>query len=203
MEKLTIYLDCDDTILYSSEAVIRILNKRYGLSKTIDDLKDWGYRSIVPTITQEEIAEIYGSKEFWREACFNREFLKVYKRLRKQFNWVIVSRGTPENLAYKQKMLKRKMGGRTEFDCMLIVPGDKTNGSKGDIDMTGGIQIDDAMGCLEGTTAAIRILFRAKEGYWNRPTPDEDNLYVVHNWQEIGEMLAFFNEHREFVKREY
>ena len=54
-----------------------------------------------------------------------------------------------------------------------------------------------------GTTAAIRILLRAHEGYWNKTTPDEDNLYVVHNWAEIGEMLAFFNEHRELVKREY
>lgn len=201
-DKIIIYLDCDDTILYSSEAVIRILNKRYGTDKTIDDLKDWNYRSIVPQVTKQEILDIYESKEFWKEAKFNKEFLKIYKRLRKVFGWKIVSRGTKGNLIRKKKILKRKVG-RLEFEDLEIIHSDQSNLPKSHINMAGGIQIDDNMDCLKNSSAAIRILFQDRSFLWNQPEPHEDNLYVVHNWKELGEMLDFFNAHREFLERVY
>ena len=71
----TIYLDCDDTILYSSEMVIRILNQRYGENKTISDLTDWFYQSIVPGVSQQEILGIYDSEEFWNEVELKRSLL--------------------------------------------------------------------------------------------------------------------------------
>lgn len=201
-DRLTIYLDCDDTILYSSEAVIRILNKKYGTNKTIDDLKDWNYRSIVPQVTKQEILDIYESKEFWKEAEFNKDFLKTYKKLKKSFIWKIVSRGTKGNLAYKKKFLKRKIG-KLEFEDLEIVHSDQSNLPKSHIDMSGGIQIDDNMDCLKGSSAAIRVLFQDRSFIWNQPEPHEDNLYVVHSWKELNDLLVFFNEHREFVMRLY
>ena len=42
----TVYVDFDNTIVESNQRVIEILNERYGLSKTEDDLVDYGYKSI-------------------------------------------------------------------------------------------------------------------------------------------------------------
>ena len=40
LNKRTIFLDVDDVLLDSSAAVVAILNQRYGLNKTLDDLVD-------------------------------------------------------------------------------------------------------------------------------------------------------------------
>lgn len=200
---ITVYLDCDDTILYSSEAVIRILNKRYGTNKTIEDLKDWSYRSIVPQVTKQEILDIYESKDFWKEAKFNKEFLRIYKKLKKKFNWKIVSRGTKGNLVRKQKILERKLGRKVEYENLEIVHSDQSCLPKSHINMKSGIQVDDNMQCLMGSSAAIKVLFQDRSFTWNQPEPQEDNLYVVHNWKELGELLTFFNEHQEFLTRSF
>ena len=204
MEKLTIYLDCDDTILYSSEAVIRILNKKYGTNKTIDDLKDWGYRSIASQVTKDEVMDIYASDEFWKEAEFNEDFVRAYKQLKKVFVWKIASKGTATNLQKKKKWLKKKFGRKLKLDYLEeINQGVIDAMTKHHIDMTGGIQIDDNMTCLKNSSAAIKVLFQSRMFTWNQPLPQEDNLYVVHNWDELKDLLVFFNNHREFVKREY
>ena len=72
----TVYVDFDNTIVESNQRVIEILNKRYGLSKTEDDMVDYGYKSIAP-ITEEEKLEIFASDDFFSNLRFKSDFLKV------------------------------------------------------------------------------------------------------------------------------
>ena len=58
LNKRTIFLDVDDVLLNSSAAVVAILNQRYGINKTLDDLVDWGYKSIYRNLTKEQVSEI-------------------------------------------------------------------------------------------------------------------------------------------------
>ena len=80
--RITLYLDADDTILLSSEAVIKILNKKYNINppKTINGMKDWGYRSIYKYITTKEVENIYESDEFFNMVEFDPLFLDFYNK---------------------------------------------------------------------------------------------------------------------------
>ena len=67
LEKQKIVLDFDDTLVKSSEQIIQMLNQRHNLNKTIKDLTDWGYSSIYPQITNQEVTELYSSKDFFEK----------------------------------------------------------------------------------------------------------------------------------------
>ena len=65
----TVYVDFDNTIVESNQKVIEILNDKYGLNKSEDDLEDYGYTSIAP-ITEEEKLGIFESDEFFSNLKF-------------------------------------------------------------------------------------------------------------------------------------
>ena len=71
LEKQKILIDIDDTLLKSSEEIIRELNLKNGTNKTIDNLKDYGYRSIDKNITKQDITYMYGSETFWSNIEIN------------------------------------------------------------------------------------------------------------------------------------
>ena len=75
----TVYVDFDNTIVESNQRVIEILNERYGLSKTEDDLVDYGYKSIA-LITEEEKLSIFSSDDFFSNLRFKSDFLKVLNK---------------------------------------------------------------------------------------------------------------------------
>ena len=196
-DKINIYVDCDDTILHSSETVIDILNKRYRTNKTINDLKDWNYRSIVSTITQDEILDIYCSDEFWDNVKNNEKFLAVYNKLKDKVNWVVVSKGNYANLLKKQEYLDKHFDN-IYFYGLLINGANDFN--KSYIDMSDGIQIDDNINCLLSTNSSLKIIIRNyRDVYWNRIPAHVDNLYSVDDWKQIDSILDFMLENREFV----
>ena len=61
---MTIYLDFDNTIVESNKRIIDMLNKKYGTSKTEDDLFDYNYNSIYP-ISEKEKLQMFESEEFY------------------------------------------------------------------------------------------------------------------------------------------
>ena len=75
LEKQKILIDIDDTVLKSSEEMIRELNLKNGTNKTIDNIKDYGYRSIDKNITKHDITYMYGSENFWSNIEFNDIFI--------------------------------------------------------------------------------------------------------------------------------
>lgn len=197
-DKLSVYVDCDDTILNSSVAVIDILNKYFNKNKTIEDLHDWNYRSIEKTITADDICKIYESDEFWSIVKVNAGFLNFYQRYKTKFNWIVVSKGTKRNLLQK-KIYLEKIFDNFQFIGVEIFNPDKQL-SKSSLDMSNSIQIDDVFEELEDTNANIKILLtNNRKFYWNKIKPNVENLYAVQNWEEISQILEFFNKNLEFV----
>lgn len=199
---ITIYMDCDDTILNSSAAIIEILNERYGVNKTVNDLRDYKYRSIVGTVSQEEILGIFQSEQFWKKVQFNEIFVEAIKKLKNIFKFIIVSKGTKENLEAKEVHLKKafkEMGVDIEFIGIPIILGSSSKFEKSLVDMTGGIQIDDCTDELR-TKAAVRILLRNnRRVHWNYIPENEENFYAVDTWKEIEEILEFAAKTNEFM----
>lgn len=201
MDKLVIYVDCDDTILHSSETVINILNNRYNVNKSIQDLKDWHYRSIVSTVTPEEILSIYSSDEFWEQVKINEKFLEIYNKFKEDIKWVIVSKGDCVNLLKKQKFIGKNFKD-VEFRGLILNDSDEFNKSL--VDMSDGIQIDDNINCLTYTNSPIKVILKNnKSVYWNKVYSNMDNLYAVENWELMEFLIEYFLEHRELVRKCY
>lgn len=192
-------MDCDDTIINSSECIIDLLNKKNGTNKTIKDLKDFNYRSIDKTLTDADVIRLFESNDFWGSVEYNSDFLDVKDFLDTNFDIEIVSCGTETNL--KKKKEKLKLFGY-KFTGILIK--DDSNLCKKCINMQSGIQIDDNMESIENTNAAIKILFQNNNDFtWNKPKSNIDNLYVVQSWKEISQILEFFKKNPDFVERGY
>lgn len=198
MSKLKLYLDCDDTITNSSETVVKIICKRYGLDKTIKDLKDFEYKSIYKDITTEEVVDIYESDEFWELVDLKDDFKRVKDQLKELFDINIVTCGTEINFGKKKKFIDKHL----EMPMIGVSIYKEKRFDKSEVDMLGGIQIDDNHKCLQ-TNASIKVLlkdFRINNLHKEFVEAGEENMYVVRDWFELLELLKFFNTHREFIE---
>lgn len=205
--KITLYIDADDTIMLSSVAVIDILNEKYNIipKKTIDDLRDWGYRSIYGRLSKEEKDAIYESDEFYDKVKIDPDFLNFYKTNHKFFDFVIVTKGTAINIKKKQKFLKSVLGNGFDYIGMSIDVNETDLSKKFDkssVNMKHGIQIDDRTDALAKTNAPIKILYRHNTDMtWNRDYDGINNLYAANTWKEIIEILLFAKDNHFLFKR--
>ena len=206
--KVTLYVDVDDTILKSSEAVIEILNKKYNInpSKSINDMKDWNYRSIYKNITENEVEEIYESDEFFNTVEFDQTFLDFYKTNKDKIDIVICTKGTKTNVEKKEKLVKRVLGENITYNGMPFkLDGDGNNIKdfrKMLINMKHGIQIDDRTDALRDTNANMKILIHNdRVRTWNQNYENINNLYIARNWNEVGQIVLFaYYNHFTFKK---
>lgn len=192
--KYKIYVDCDDTVLNSSETIIELLNKKYGLNKTIRDLKDWNYRSIKKDITKKEISDIYESDEFWDKVKVKSWFMPVYMLGEDIFDWVFISKGTRKNLEKKERFLKKVFGKSIKFAPVFIYEGQHGE-EKTKYDMYKAIQIDNVTSELKDTNAMVKILYTDGHKFrWNNKCTINgiDNLYYVENSDDIKSIIEFF-----------
>lgn len=198
VSKLKLYLDCDDTITNSSETVVKIICKRYGINKTIKDLKDFGYRSIYKNITTEEIIDIYESDEFWELVNLKEDFENIKENLKELFDVNIVTCGTEINFRKKRDFIDKHLN----IPMIGVSIYKEKRFDKSEVDMLGGIQIDDNHKCLQ-TNASIKVLlkdFRFNNLHKEFAEAGEDNMYVARDWTELFELLKFFNAHKEFIE---
>lgn len=202
-EKIKLFLDMDDTILKSSEAIINMLNKRYNLNKTYDDLTDWKYCSIYPQSSTNLVIEMYDSEEFFNTVEIEPEFKKFYDQYKDKFEFYFVTKGHLKNLMLKQKFINVNFPEATLLP--LILKGKESPSfSKSDVNMNFGIQVDDRTDCLLGTNANCKILYtHGKKLPWNRVEPNEDNFYVTSNWQEITDIINTIDLNRFMMEKIY
>lgn len=207
-EKITLYLDADDTILRSSEAAIQIINKRFNINppKTINDLHDWGYRSIYKNITAEDVTALYESDEFFNMVEFDQSFLNFYKQHKDKVEIVVVTKGTDVNLEKKEVLIKKVLGKSVQFVGLKFkydVDGNVVREyNKKTVNMRHGIQIDDRTDSLRDTNANIKILINNdRVQTWNQHYENINNLYVTRNWDEIAQIILFaYDNHFIFKK---
>ena len=68
-KKQTIFWDLDDVVFNSTEVVVDIINKKFRepnhlAPKSIQDVKDWGYKSIYAPLTQNLVHEMLKAQQF-------------------------------------------------------------------------------------------------------------------------------------------
>ena len=189
MYQSKIYVDIDDVIFNTSELVIDLLNKYYNIipPKTIDDLKDWEYKSIYRNIDYQIIYNYWDSDEFFQNVKINEDFIKFYKETKDDvFYWVFFTQGTEKNLQKKKEFLQKYF---SKFD-FIGVPLDK---KKSEYDLSDGIQIDDNYNNLL-TNSYFKILIKNfHETNYNQVLNNHTNLYIVNEWKDIIDILQFYN----------
>ena len=194
--KIKVFIDCDDVLIKSQEAVINIINKRYNTNKNINDLRDWNYRSIYKNMTEEEKIDIYKSQEFFDIVEYIEDAKETYEELKDIIDWKIITQGSLDNLEKKRQFLENTLSSGDVYALHLNI-------AKSTVNMIGAIQIDDVTKNLIGSSAAIKILYRPRECYWNEIPNTEDNFYVVKDWKELKKLLIWFTENPDFIRRCY
>ena len=184
----TVYVDFDNTIVESNQKVIGILNDKYGLNKSEDDLEDYGYTSIAP-ITAEEKLGIFDSDEFFSNLKFKSDFLKVLNKYDGKVKFVITTKGTAENLKKKEQWIKENIPGNISFVGIT-----NNSLSKRQVDMTNGIQIDDCTAALD-TNADIKILYKDNHNFNWQSNYNNTDILVVNTWLEIDDILSFYSSY--------
>ena len=184
----TVYVDFDNTIVESNQKVIEILNDKYGLNKSEDDLEDYGYTSIAP-ITEEEKLGIFESDEFFSNLKFKSDFLKVLNKYDGKVKFVITTKGTAENLKKKEQWIKENIPGNISFVGIT-----NNSLSKRQVDMTNGIQIDDCTAALD-TNADIKILYKDNHNFNWQSNYNNTDILVVNTWLEIDDILSFYSSY--------
>lgn len=189
--KQIIYLDVDDTIIKSSEEIIRQLNIKNNTNFSIKDMNDYYYNSIDKNITDAEIEEMYASECFFENVKPNDyfdEFIEKYKNL---FKFVFVTVGTEKNLNLKKDFIVNLMKDLKVEDFEYIAL--PYNTSK-EIVMRDNVYvcIDDNTNRLVEYNCPMRILIKNHLNLpWNKTPINREDVYVVNTFKEIIEMIDF------------
>ena len=207
--KLKLFLDADDTILESSQAIIEILNNKYNITppKTMADLRDWGYRSIYKYLTPTDVEDLFETDEFFNIVQPDKKFLNFYNTNKDKFDIIIVTKGTKANIDKKKDYLKKIFGDDFEYVGMILARDEDgkiiSQFDKSQVNMSKGIHIDDRPDALMSTNANIKVLLRRGDYYWNdlESYANINNLYTVRNWDEIAQILLFACENHFMLEK--
>ncbi len=145
-----IYLDVDGVIWHSCQAVCDVINKRYNTNVNGYEILSWNFKELKDDLTDGDVENIFGDYYFFK--CINWingafDFILNHK------NYItIVTKGTFLNLSRKIDIFK-------ELNLDIVMCGLPLNSSKGEINMEGGLLIDDCTNNLNESNATHKIQF--------------------------------------------
>ena len=166
-----IFIDIDGVIFHSCQAMIDILNERYGGNFDGSDVTSWNFQCCYPNMTSQEIEDTFNDPKFFDIVKPIDGALEFMDRYRDKI--ILVTKANIENYAHKRKWFD----DRNFADIpMIALP---LNVSKGFIDMqncTGfynySLFIDDSTNNLQETNADYNIMFKEyndqKEREWQK-----------------------------------
>ena len=181
---MNIYIDFDDTITASVENVVRIINKRYNRNVKPQDIGKWDFSDVYPDIPLKDIVGVFGEKEFFKTLKLKNDVIPTLRRYGKYNNLIIVSK-IDSVIAMKGKYdwIKEHL---MDIGIDIEFRGIPLGKSKGIIDMSDGIMIDDNAQFLKETNAKYKILYKCDRAIDD--IQDWDG-YTVSSWKELNKLL--------------
>ena len=167
----------------SVENVVRIVNKRFGKNIKAEDIKEWDFSDVYPDIPLKDIVNIFGEDEFFQTLRLKKDVLPTLRRYGQYNTITIVSKVDMLAMKKKNDWIKEHL---VDIGININFRGIPLGKSKGIVDMSGGIMIDDNAEFLKETNAKYKILYKC-----NRKFDEEQDWdgYVVHNWKELDALL--------------
>lgn len=96
-----IFLDVDGVIFASCDAIIQILNERYGGNFKGSDVTSWDFKCCYPNMTSEEIEDTFNGEKFFEIVKPIDGALEFMDRYRDKI--ILVTKASVENYALKRK----------------------------------------------------------------------------------------------------
>lgn len=171
-----IFLDIDGVLFHSCQAMIDILNERYGGNFDGSDVTSWNFQCCYPNITSEEIEDVFNCPKFFNIVRPIDGALEFMDRYRDKI--ILVTKASVANYAHKRKWFDDR-----GFNSIPIIAL-PLNISKGIINMQyySSLFIDDSTNNLQEVNANFCIMFKEyydqKEREWQKGW---DGL-VVYQW---------------------
>ena len=168
-----IFLDIDEVIFHSCQAMIDILNERYGGNFDGSDVTSWNFQCCYPNMTSEEIEDTFNDPKFFDIVKPIDGALEFMDRYRDKI--ILVTKASVENYA-----LKRKWFDDRGFNIpMIALP---LNVSKSLVNMNSideySLFIDDNMQNLIDSNSDFKVQFREYQS-------NNDKREWVKDWDGI------------------
>ena len=193
-EKKVFIIDFDDTLVKSSECIIKMINKRFGTNKTIKDLKDWNYKSIYRGMTQELVLELYEQEEFFDMVEEQDGAADFIERNSDVYKFVICTKGSLKNLDLKEKYCKEHFGDKIQF-YGIEMPKDNPHLDKSILNcMNPAVCMDDHRDALNSLECPAKIIMtNGASYYWNKIEGNGETLYMVKDFDEAQQVLDYLD----------
>lgn len=183
MGKRKLYLDFDNTIVNATKKIVELYDKDF-----------WKYKNYTPThwtnintysfdelilINKSIILDYFDDHRFFINLEYNENAKEILDELKDEYEINICSIGRKMNLYYKEQWIKKNLPYANFTGVDLI------EGNKGNIDMSGGITLDDNIDMLNSSNADIKVIYG--DFSWS-----DNNIYNYprcFNWYEFKEFL--------------
>jgi len=176
----TIFLDWDNTLYNSTKAMTKLYNKIYNDDADYKEIKTWNATNFKYIRNSEQIERLFLDEEMYQEDMFYDGALKFINDY--YSNIVIVTVGRVDNLYHKSK-LKNKLFPKVKL--IGLENNDIYTLSKGLINMSGGIFVDDKADYLHQSNAEVKILFDPMGYEWNEGYTG----LRAKDWSEVVQIL--------------
>lgn len=187
---MRLYLDLDEVILDSINAVLEILNARYNKDAKFDDIKMWNFNDAFPNMTSDEIEDIFESKEFFDHVKFKdgaESFIEWAKRKFGASNITFVTKGGKTNIYYKKVFIEK-------YFPELVVIGVPLEDKKSFYTVEDAILIDDSRKNLDDSNCKVNILYlNSNDAEWNE---GYEGIYV----RSFGELILLLENFCKIIK---
>lgn len=188
---IKVYLDFDNTLVDSNNAMIYLLNKEYETDRKYEELKRYDFKDLFPKLTDEHCEELFGCWKLFGLLEFFDSCYETLDYFKKRCEYSLVTYGSKENLFCKEFWCKKHLSFIKNY-YLLEFKEDNCEYDKSMIDMSDGIFIDDHIEYLRSSNAKVKILFRNNhDGDWNEIN-NLDDVYVVNSWKEIYHIIKFY-----------
>lgn len=181
---MNIFIDFDDTITQSTENVVRIVNRRYDRNVRPEDVCNWDWQDVYPGIPSKDISAVFGEEVFFNTLKFKPRAMDVLFKYSMRNNIVIVSKIIDRTaMINKTDWINKHL---VDSGISVDFRGIKITTSKGVIDMSGGIMVDDNAKYLNETNAKYKILFRNNTKF---SIEQEWDGMEVDNWTDLDKIM--------------
>ena len=169
-----IWVDLDGVCIHSCQAICDMINEEQGTDFTGDEVLSWNFKEICPNLSDKDVEDLFANPVFfqyveWIDGV--KEFIARHKE-----RIILISKGTTENIKNKELFLQ-------QHDINVPFVGLTLEQSKGIMDMSGDIFIDDCVQNLKDSNAKYKILFKEYYDNKEREWQKDWNGLVMYKWR--------------------